>query len=74
MRQVKLVNEEIEKNNKENKSKNEDKEKELNTDIRYKKLFLVAHPFISLFEDDINIKEIKNEIKNEYLNKKKDNI
>ena len=67
----KLNNEKIEENNNENKSK--DEEKELNNDIINKKLFLIGHPLISLFEDEINIKEIKNEIENEYLNKMKDN-
>ena len=69
----KLINEKFEKNKKVNKSKNEDKEKELNKDIINKNLFLVGHPLISLFEDDINSKEIKNEIENEYLNNMKDN-
>ena len=67
----KLNNEKIEENNNENKSK--DEEKELNNDIINKKLFLIGHPLISLFEDEINIKKLKNEIENEYLNKMKDN-
>ena len=33
------------------------------------KLFLVQHPLINIFEDEINIKEIKNELHKEYLNK-----
>ena len=68
-----MINEKFEKNKKVNKSKNEDKEKELNNDIINKKLFLVGHPLISLFEDDINSKEIKNEFENEFLNNMKDN-
>ena len=38
-----------------------------------KKLFLIQHPLISLFKEKIKINELKNEIKNEYLNKMKDN-
>ena len=37
------------------------------------KLFLVNHPLISIFKEKININEIKQEIKNEYLSKMKDN-
>jgi len=48
--------------NKENKEIN-DKEK------MYQKLFLVQHPLISIFKDEINVKEIKNELHKEYLNK-----
>ena len=75
-------------NNKNNKDINNDKlnvenveddkksEKELENQKKEeisKKLYLVNHPFISLFEKKININELKNEIKNEYLNKMKDN-
>lgn len=37
------------------------------------KLFLVNHPLISLFKNKININEIKEELKSEYLNKMQDN-
>jgi len=53
--------------------KKEEKEDELKKEEMDKKLYLVEHPFISLFEDEINIKEIKDEMKKEYLNKMKDN-
>ena len=69
----KLSDEKIEENNNENKAKDEEKKNELNKDIINKKLFLVGHPLNSLFEDEINFKDIKNEIENEYLNKMKDN-
>ena len=71
--------------NKNNKNINNDKlnleenkkcEKELENQKKeeiIKKLYLINHPFISLFEEKININELKNEIKNEYLNKMKDN-
>ena len=48
--------------NKENKEIS-DKEK------MYQKLFLVQNPLISIFEDEINVKDIKNELHKEYLNK-----
>ena len=35
----------------------------------YQKLFLVQHPLISIFEEEINVKEIKKELHKEYLNK-----
>ena len=47
-----------------------DKNKELSDKEKmYQKLFLVHHPLISIFEDEINVKEIKNELHKEYLNK-----
>ena len=57
--------------NQEKKSENEeeiDKKEEIS-----KKLYLVGHPLISLFEEQINFKELKNEISNEYKSKMKDN-
>ena len=51
--------------NKENKELS-DKEK------MQQKLFLVHHPLISIFENEINVKEIKNELHKEYLNKMED--
>ena len=64
----KLNLENLEKNKKNEKDIENQKKEEMN-----KKLFLIKHPFISLFEEKININELKNEIKNEYLNKMKDN-
>lgn len=66
-------NEEIKEKLNEEKSKEKRKENELKIEEINKKLFLVGHPLINLFEDEINIKEIKNEIEKEYLNNMKDN-
>ena len=55
-----------ENNEKENIDKNE--EKDLNI-----KLFLVNHPLINLFKDEIDLIEIKKEIEKEYQKKMKDN-
>ena len=61
---------------------NLNKEKESNDDIDNiqnqkkelsLKLFLINHPLINLFKEEIDIKEIKKEIENEYLKKMKDN-
>ena len=47
-----------------------DKNKELNDKEKmYQKLFLVQHPLINIFDDEINVKDIKNELHKEYLNK-----
>ena len=47
-----------------------DKNKELSDKEKmYQKLFLVQNPLISIVEDEINVKEIKNELHKEYLNK-----
>jgi hypothetical protein len=47
-----------------------DKNKELSDKEKmYQKLFLVQNPLITIFEDEINVKEIKNELHKEYLNK-----
>ena len=47
-----------------------DKNKELSDKEKmYQKLFLVQNPLINIFEDEINVKEIKNELHKEYLNK-----
>ena len=55
-----------ENNEKENIDKNE--EKDLNI-----KLFLVNHPLINLFKDEIDLIKIKKEIEKEYQKKMKDN-
>ena len=63
-------------NDKLNLEENKKNEKELENqknDEMNKKLYLIKHPLISLFEEKINLNELKNEIKNEYLNKMKDN-
>ena len=61
---------------------NLNKEKESNVDIDNMqnqkkelslKLFLINHPLINLFKEEIDIKEIKKEIEKEYLKKMKDN-
>ena len=61
---------------------NLNKEKESNDDIDNiqnqkkelsLKLFLINHPLINLFKEEIDIKEIKKEIEKEYLKKMKDN-
>jgi len=47
-----------------------------NSDEKNKKyLYFIQHPLINIFEEEhkINITELKNEIKNDYLNKMKDN-
>ena len=47
-----------------------------NSDEKNKKyLYFIQHPLINIFEEEhkINIKELKNEIKNDYLNRMKDN-
>lgn len=54
------------KNNKNNKDISED-------DIRTQKLFFINHPLINLFTEEIDINEMKKEIKQEYMNKMKDN-
>ena len=54
------------KNNKNNKDISED-------DIRTQKLFIINHPLINLFKEEIDINEMKKEIKQEYMNKMKDN-
>ena len=59
------------KNNQENNEKeniDNDDEKDLNI-----KLFLVNHPLINLFKDEIDLIEIKKEIEKEYQKKMKDN-
>ena len=59
------------KNNPENNEKennDNDDEKDLNI-----KLFLVNHPLINLFKDEIDLIEIKKEIEKEYQKKMKDN-
>lgn len=59
-----LENQEKEDNN----DNKEDNKKELNL-----KLFLVNHPLINLFKDEIDIIKLKDEIKKEYLKGMKDN-
>ena len=58
----------------------ENKEKEINHNNQEAnkkelnlKIFLVNHPFINLFKDDIDIIKLKDEIKKEYLKGLKDN-
>ena len=58
----------------------ENKEKEINDDNQEEnkkelnlKLFLVNHPLINLFKDEIDIIKLKDEIKNEYVKGMKDN-
>ena len=58
----------------------ENKEKEINDDNEEEnkkelnlKLFLVNHPLINLFKDEIDIIKLKDEIKNEYVKGMKDN-
>jgi len=58
----------------------ENKEKEINDDNQENnkkelnlKLFLVNHPLINLFKDEIDIIKLKDEIKNEYVKGMKDN-
>ena len=56
--------------NKEYKELSEKENKEINDKEKiYQKLFLVQHPLISIFEDEINVKEIKKELHKEYLSK-----
>ena len=52
------------KNDKNNENKELNKKEKM-----HQKLFLVQHPLISIFEEEINIKEIKKELHKEYLNK-----
>jgi len=63
----KLIAKKMEENDN-NKNLEEKKKEELSN-----KLFLSQHPLISLFEETINIKQIKEELYKEYQNKKKDN-
>ena len=58
----------------------ENKEKKINDDNQEEnkkelnlKLFLVNHPLINLFKDEIDIIKLKDEIKNEYVKGMKDN-
>ena len=57
-----------------NSGKSEKKEGKINKNIK-KNLYFIQHPLITIFEEEkkINIKQLKNEINNEYLNKMKDN-
>ena len=65
-----IVKDNIEGENNENKNDNEaeNKKKELNL-----KLFILNHPLINLFKEEIDTKKIEKEIKEEYLNRMKDN-
>ena len=57
--------------------KNNINNNEINNDkdniIKTQKLFFINHPLINLFKEEIDINEIKKEIKEEYNNKMKDN-
>ena len=61
-------------NNAEKTEKKEENTVKINEKIT-KNLFFIEHPLIKTFEEEkkINIKELKNEINNEYLKKMKDN-
>ena len=69
----KNVSEYKECENKENDEKLNNDDKEKKKEEIYKKLFLVQHPLINLFEEKINIKKLRNELHKEYLTKLKDN-
>lgn len=65
-----IVKDNVEGENNDNKNDNdaENKKKELNL-----KLFILNHPLINLFKEEIDTKKIKDEIKEEYINRMKDN-
>ena len=60
--------------NSEKLEKKEENEEKINENIK-KYLYFIQHPLIKIFEEEkkINIKQLKNEINNDYLNKMKDN-
>ena len=65
-----IIKDNVEGENNENKNDDdaENKKKELNL-----KLFILNHPLINLFKEEIDTKKIKDEIKEEYINRMKDN-
>ena len=72
-KQEKVVKQEKSEENSEKTEKKKKIEK-INENIK-NNLYFIQHPLIKIFEEEkkIDIKELKNEIKNEYLNKMKDN-